>query len=425
MARIDTAYNYFMTTYGDNIGNRYESHKKSELRDTYNRIVKANKDSPLYKIKDTEDMGQFAIDIKEHANSMALSVSNLSSAGEDISSIMDKRIASSSQQDSVDAIYVGDADSDAEPFTIEVNSLATPQVNTGNFLQSDGHDFAEGQYSFDLDIKNHSYEFQFNVNKGETNLNVQTKIVRLLNTSDVGLSASLISDDKTGSKAIQVVSKSTGHDSDEDLLFGISSTISWRELNTLGIDRVTQQPANSSFKLNGTEHQSLSNTFTVNKTFELVLKAPSNGEVNIGLMNDTEALSKGINQLLDSYNGMIDIGLKYNGAHQNRTLFNEISSIARNQAEVLEAVGITADSLGHLSLDKESLAETINNGDSRSAFDTLNELKSSIGKAASKASINPMAYVDKAIVEYKNPGKSLAAPYATSAYSGMMVNYGL
>ena len=93
--------------------------------------------------------------------------------------------------------------------------------------------------------------------------------------------------------------------------------------------------------------------------------------------------------------------------------------------EVLEAVGITADSLGHLSLDKESLAETINNGDSRSAFDTLNELKSSIGKAASKASINPMAYVDKAIVEYKNPGKSLAAPYATSAYSGMMVNYGL
>ncbi len=425
MARIDTAYNYFMTTYGDNIGNRYESHKKSELRDTYNRIVKANKDSPLYKIKDTEDMGQFAIDIKEHANSMALSVSNLSSAGEDISSIMDKRIASSSQQDSVDAIYVGDADSDAEPFTIEVNALATPQVNTGNFLQSDGHDFAEGQYSFDLDIKNHSYEFQFNVNKGETNLNVQTKIVRLLNTSDVGLSASLISDDKTGSKAIQVVSKSTGHDSDEDLLFGISSTISWRELNTLGIDRVTQQPANSSFKLNGTEHQSLSNTFTVNKTFELVLKAPSNGEVNIGLMNDTEALSNGINQLLDSYNGMIDIGLKYNGAHQNRTLFNEISSIARNQAEVLEAVGITADSLGHLSLDKESLAETINNGDSRSAFDTLNELKSSIGKAASKASINPMAYVDKAIVEYKNPGKSLAAPYATSAYSGMMVNYGL
>ena len=39
MARIDAAYNYFMTTYGDNIGSRYESHKKSELRDTYNKIA--------------------------------------------------------------------------------------------------------------------------------------------------------------------------------------------------------------------------------------------------------------------------------------------------------------------------------------------------------------------------------------------------
>ena len=33
--------------------------------------------------------------------------------------------------------------------------------------------------------------------------------------------------------------------------------------------------------------------------------------------------------------------------------------------------------------------------------------------------------VDKAVVEYKNPGKTLTAPYATSAYSGMMCNYGL
>ena len=96
MARIDAAYNYFMTTYGDNIGSRYESHKKSELRDTYNKIVKANKDAPLYKLKETEDMGQFAIDIKEHANSMAVSVSNLAAAGESVEEILNKRIASSS-----------------------------------------------------------------------------------------------------------------------------------------------------------------------------------------------------------------------------------------------------------------------------------------------------------------------------------------
>ncbi len=425
MARIDAAYNYFMTTYGDNIGSRYESHKKSELRDTYNRIVKANKESPLFKIKDTEDIGQFAIDIKEHANSMAISVSNLSSAGDDISAVLNKRIASSSQPDSVDVLYVGNSEDDAENFNIEVTALAKPQVNTGNFLSPDGHDFAEGQYSFDLDIRNHSYEFQFNVNKGENNHAVQSKIVRLLNTSDVGLGANLISNEATGKNAIQITSKATGLAEDEESIFKIASTISWRELNTLGIDKITQMPSNSSFKLNGNAHQSLSNTFTVNKTYELNLKSPSKGAVSIGLMNDTEALSTGINQLLDSYNGMLDIGLRYNGAHQNRALFNDISSIARSQSESLAQVGISTDELSHLSLDKDALSEVINSENRDQAFATLNKLKESIGKAASKASINPMAYVDKTIVEYKNPGKTLAAPYANSAYSGMIVNFGL
>ena len=424
MARIDAAYNYFMTTYGQNIGSRYESHKKSELRDTCNKIVKANKDAPLYKIKDTEDMGQFAIDIKENANSMAVSVSNLSSAGESVEDMLNKRVASTSDKDSVEALFVGDDADDAEEFTIDVQSLATPQVNMGNFLNPTGMDFEEGQYSFDLDIKNHSYEFQFNVNSGENNQAVQKKIIRLLNSSDVGLTASMVSG-MDGSNAIQITSKSTGLPEGDTMLFNITSNISWRELNTLGIDKTIQQPANSSFKLNGFDRESMSNTFTVNKVYEISLKAPSNGPVTVGMMNDTEALTDGVNQLLDSYNGMINVGLRYTGAHQNRTLFNEISAIAKGMQNSLEFAGINIDGVGHLTLDASRLSDVINSEDKAAAFTTLNELKNAISKAASKASINPMAYVDKAVVEYKNPGKSLSAPYATSAYSGMMMNYGL
>ena len=424
MSRIDTAYNYFMTTYGDNIGSRYESHKKSELRDTYNKIVKANKDAPLYKIKDTEDMGQFAIDIKEQANSMSVSVSNLSSAGDSIESILSKKIATTSDNDSVSALFVGDEAAEVEDFTIQVDSLATPQINTGNFLAPDAQDFQAGQYSFDLDIRNHSYEFQFNVNSGENNLLVQNKIVRLINSSDVGLNAHLITD-SSSKNAIQISSKATGLGENETSIFAISSTISWRELNTLGISRVTQAASNSSFKLNDVEHQSMSNTFTVNKSFEINLKSPSKAPVSVGLMNDTEALTDGVNQLLNSYNGMIDIGLKYTSSQRNRTLFNEISAIAKGMSACLADVGITADGMGHLTLDAQRLSDIINSENKVAAFATLNELKIAISNAASKASINPMAYVDKAVVEYKNPGKTLAAPYATSAYSGMMMNYGL
>ena len=72
---------------------------------------------------------------------------------------------------------------------------------------------------------------------------------------------------RIASNAIQVSSKATGIGEDETRLFNISSTISRDELDILGISRVTQEPSNSDFKLNGTEHQSLSNVFTVNKAY--------------------------------------------------------------------------------------------------------------------------------------------------------------
>ena len=69
-AILDNMYNYYLTTYGKSTVSRYDSHKKSELRSVYNNIVKINKESPLYKIKDSADAQKFAIDIKEHARDL-------------------------------------------------------------------------------------------------------------------------------------------------------------------------------------------------------------------------------------------------------------------------------------------------------------------------------------------------------------------
>ena len=65
MAAIDSAYQYYLSTYGNSTVSRYDTHKKSQLRDTYNKIVKTNKESPLYKIKNLGEAKKYAIDIKE------------------------------------------------------------------------------------------------------------------------------------------------------------------------------------------------------------------------------------------------------------------------------------------------------------------------------------------------------------------------
>ena len=48
--------------------------------------------------------------------------------------------------------------------------------------------------------------------------------------------------------------------------------------------------------------------------------------------------------------------------------------------------------------------------------------KNAIGDKANKVAINPMNYVNKVVVNYKNPGRTFAAPYFSSVYSGMMLD---
>ncbi len=67
MAIIDNAYTYYLSTYGNRIGTRYDSHKKSELRKVYNQIVKLNKEAPLYKFKNSGTITKYAIDMKAHS----------------------------------------------------------------------------------------------------------------------------------------------------------------------------------------------------------------------------------------------------------------------------------------------------------------------------------------------------------------------
>lgn len=424
MAKIDAAYNYLLTTYGKTTGSRYDSHKKSELRSVYNNIVKINKESPLYKIAQTGDVTRFAIDIKENAHRIQNVIASLSEAGEDISSVLHKKIAVSSNEDAVSVTYVGDEGADdAKTFDLDVVRLATPQVNQGHFLKRLDHSFEEGTFSFDLDTTSNSYEFQFNVNPGDNNYDVQSRIARLINQSDVGLEAEVIMNDNSES-ALRISSKQTGLAPEEDYLFHIQSGSSWNELNTLGIGNVTSPAENSIFRLNGTEHSSLANTFTINKSFEITLHQPTfeNVPAHIGFKANTDAIGDSVNEMLQAYNGMVKVGYKYFATQNNHTLLNEVTSIGRSMREELAATGIMVSEDNTLVLDRDILSDAITGNDAKTHYRTLNRFKNALSREAQKTALNPMNYVDKVIVEYKNPSKALVAPYAPSAYAGLLVD---
>jgi flagellar hook-associated protein 2 len=428
MAAIDTVYNYYLTTYGKtNTSSRYESHKKSELRDIYNRIVKTNKEEPLYKINMNDDAEKFVIDLKEEARSAKNITSALLGDGKGIEGVFNQKIATSSQEDKVSVEYVSDNNTaEAAPFELGVKRLATPQVTMGNFLKSSGRSFEVGNFSFDMDTPQNSYEFQFETDGSETNLDIQKKIARLMNRSEIGIKADVVSRGD-GTSALKITSKQTGLAGGEDFLFKIQSGSSWNEVHALGIDRITEPAGSAIFTLNGKEHKALSNDFTINNAFEISLSGVTKEDnpVKIGFKANVDSVGDSVERLTNAYNSFLKLGKKYSETNGYNRLSNEITGIWHTMGEKLTGNGIEEEADGTLTVNRDKLGERITGENKEETFQSLNSFRNAVSMEAEKVSVNPMKYVDKLVVEYKNPGRTFAAPYASSLYAGLMINEGL
>lgn len=435
MARIDNAYAYYLSTYGNNRPSRYDSHKKSDLRKIYNQIVKTNKESPLYKLSNEDEVARYAIDIKENAKLIQNTVASLSDSYGGFADSFRKKVAVSSHPETVDVKYIGDGSENEglEAFRMEVKRLSSPQVNVGNYMKDDGLSLIPGAYSFDLNTNSSSYEFQFSVNPGETNLDIMKKLANLVNRSTLGLSASIRhgneEDGNAGSSALALTSIQTGIQENESSLFEIApgaTAESIKAMDLLGINKITHAAENSLFLLNGEEFRSLSNTFTINNTFEISLKAPSeeNQPAQISFKTSIDAVADNIMSLVNAFNGILSIAENSSADATGDTnrLLGEISGLAHARKDALAEIGLEVAENGSISLNKGKLAEAITPERAEDTFATLSRFKNAIGAKADDVAINPMNYVNKKVVAYKNPGRTWAAPYFSSVYSGMLLD---
>ena len=126
--------------------------------------------------------------------------------------------------------------------------------------------------------------------------------------------------------------------------------------------------------------------------------------------------------MLNSYNGLLDVGRKYSSGHNNNRLFNEVAALANTMSEALKDVGIEITDDKSLALDRERMAENITSDNLNQTFATLNKFKNVLSMQADKVAVNPINYVDKLIVEYKNPYSNFSSPYAQSQYAGLILN---
>ena len=97
--------------------------------------------------------------------------------------------------------------------------------------------------------------------------------------------------------------------------------------------------------------------------------------------------------------------------------------ITANYLNEFANFGLTQQKDGTLSMDRTVFSDAALSGDAQNLLSSIRNFTTSTLNKANDVSLNPMNYVDRTIVAYKNPnGPNFASPYITSAYSGMLFN---
>lgn len=425
---INSVYNYYAAQYGHREYSKYDTHSKAQLKSTFGRLQKINSQTPSYKIDFSDAALKYAIDLKENARELSQIADELSDESTD--SITYKRSATSSSPQVIDAEYIGDSCvQDYEPLEVTVSQLACPQTNTGNFLQPNSKPFAAGEYSFDLQVQDLTYQFEFGVNATDTVTDTQQKIARLINQADIGLNAQLLTDG-LGNSAISITSDATGIRGISPTIFHIQSQNSsdasdsnTELVSTLGLDRVTQYPANAVYSVNGTTATSVSNEVTIDNNYVLTFfdttgKAP----VTISMNTDTDAIADSIGELIGGYNNLISVTANDANEHfeRNEKLKKDFAGIAKSYNHLLNENGLSVTDNGTIAVDRDAIISAADNGTLGDIFSGLNAFKQAVQKKAEDISLNPMDYVNNKIIAYKNPLRPTNDPYNLSAYTGMI-----
>ena len=425
---INSVYNYYAAQYGHREYSKYDTHSKAQLKSTFGRLQKINSQTPSYKIDFSDAALKYAIDLKENARELSQIADELSDESTD--SITYKRSATSSSPQVIDAEYIGDSCvQDYEPLEVTVSQLACPQTNTGNFLQPNSKPFAAGEYSFDLQVQDLTYQFEFGVNATDTVTDTQQKIARLINQADIGLNAQLLTDG-LGNSAISITSDATGIRGISPTIFHIQSQNSsdasdsnTELVSTLGLDRVTQYPANAVYSVNGTTATSVSNEVTIDNNYVLTFfdttgKAP----VTISMNTDTDAIADSIGELIGGFNNLISVTANDANEHfeGNEKLKKDFAGIAKSYNHLLNENGLSVTDNGTIAVDRDAIISAADNGTLGDIFLGLNAFKQAVQKKAEDISLNPMDYVNNKIIAYKNPLRPTNDPYNLSAYTGMI-----
>ena len=402
------------------------SSSKKENQNVINNMSKINAKSPLYITSGEKSQKENLKNIKENANELYYRINQATGKNAGFNSILDKKTPHSSNEELLNVSFLNkEIDFDnLKEHEIKVENLSQRQVNIGNSLPNARVNLKPGVHEFNIRIDKSEYQFQFSTNEKETNVQVQERLQRLINKSNINIEAEVIGDG-FGHTAIKISEKEKNpRNLDENgLKFTFTDAENDNVVKYLGLDNVNNKPQLARVEIDGQKQAFSSNSFEIDGAYKIVLNSASQSKDNtsyISIAEDKEAVISGAEEFVFGANKFIDNinkNIEFAGNRKNK---REINDIKRRDNERLTGIGIDIEKDGKLSINNEKFKEALR---TNSDIDVIKEFSETLVEKANEISINPIEYIDKKIAAYKNPNKiQVESPYTKSKYSGMFLD---
>lgn len=317
---------------------------------------------------------------------------------------------------------------DAGSHTITVSKLAESQTNKGKELKnSEPAIFNQGLNTFTIKTEKNTKTAVFSVNPNDTNKSALNKMATAINSSNSGLTASVVSDSKAGTSYLKLNSNETGTNNAFSLIDTINDSVSASGANT-----IENNAQNAEYTLDAKKYTSQSNAIdTFYGKAQLTLKKADNKEISFTIGNDITSMESSIKNFVKNYNEIIKLANGYSdnlqGAEVLGTTFSSMMAYRKN---TLSNIGITFNSDNTLQIDDKKLANALNSNIPyvKDIFSGYNGIGQKIYNSANDVLSYPKKYSST------NPTSSLLTNYYSSlfntgsstnssdSYSGMLLD---
>lgn len=264
--------------------------------------------------------------------------------------------AKSASSDNANIAVTAQSGAKNSSYKISVSQTAQAQVTKGTAVASDSATSLEaGTHSIKISSEDKTSTVSFTIKEGQTNKEALSTMADAINKSGSGVTAKVVNDEKTKTSYLEVTGKETG----EKNKFSITDLSGSAASNT-GIDKTGAAAKDAVYKIDGKEYTSSSNNISLdNGKVNITLKGTTEKETQIKVAENKDAIADGIEKFASSFNNMVEA---LSGSDQmigKEKALRDLSNLQSYNRSSLSEIGITANSDGKLTVDREKLEKAI------------------------------------------------------------------